>query len=117
MAIKAGKLRHRVTLQAPGLTQDPVTGEMVAGWADWPVAGAKHWASIEPLSARDFIAAQANQSEITARIVIRYREGILPTMRIIHRGKVYGIQGVLADADSGLEYLTLLATEGVGDGG
>jgi len=116
MAIKAGKLRHRVTLQAPGLTQDPVSGEMVPGWADWPVAGAKHWASIEPLSARDFIAAQANQSEITARIVIRYREGILPTMRILHRGKVYAIQGVLPDADSGLEYITLPVSEGVKDG-
>tara|TARA_Y100000815_G_scaffold274502_1_gene308828 strand:- start:14816 stop:15148 length:333 start_codon:yes stop_codon:yes gene_type:complete len=110
--MRAGKLRHKVTIQAPGLTQDPVSGEMLPGWTDF----ASVWASIEPLSARDFIAAQANQSEITARIVIRYREGILPTMRIIHRGKVYGIQGVLADADSGLEYLTIPVSEGVKDG-
>lgn len=110
--MRAGKLRHKVTIQAPGLTQDPVSGEMVAGWSDF----ASVWASVEPLSARDFIAAQANQSEITARIVIRYREGILPTMRILHRGKVYGIQGVLPDADSGLEYLTIPVSEGVKDG-
>ncbi|WP_200629995.1 phage head closure protein [Stutzerimonas frequens] len=112
MAIKAGKLRHRVTFQAPGLVQDPVTGEMMPGWTDF----ASVWASIEPLSARDFIAAQANQSEITARIVIRYREGILPTMRILHRGKVYAIHGVLPDADSGLEYITLPVSEGVSQG-
>lgn len=110
--MRAGKLRHKVTIQAPGLTQDPVTGEMVAGWADF----ASVWASVEPLSARDFIAAQANQSEITARIVIRYREGILPTMRILHRSKVYAIQGVLPDAKSGLEYLTIPVSEGVKDG-
>jgi SPP1 family predicted phage head-tail adaptor len=112
MAIEAGKLRHRITIQAPGLTQDPVTGEMPPGWTDF----ASVWASIEPLSARDFIAAQANQSEITARIVIRYREGILPTMRILHRGKVYAIQGALPDAKSGLEYITLPVSEGVSDG-
>lgn len=112
MAIKAGKLRHRVKFQAPGLVQDPVTGEMLPGWTDFTSA----WASIEPLSARDFIAAQANQSEITARIVIRYRPGILPTMRILHRGKVYAIQGALPDAKSGLEYLTLPVSEGVSDG-
>ncbi|MBV2207427.1 MAG: phage head closure protein [Pseudomonas sp.] len=110
--MRAGKLRHKVTIQAPGLTQDPVSGEMVAGWSDF----ASVWASVEPLSARDFIAAQANQSEITARIVIRYREGILPTMRILHRGKVYAIQGALPDAKSGLEYLTLPVSEGVSDG-
>ena len=110
--MRAGKLRHKVTIQAPGLTQDPVTGEMVAGWSDF----ASVWASVEPLSARDYIAAQANQSEITARIVIRYREGILPTMRILHRGKVYAIQGVLPDAKSGLEYLTIPVSEGVKDG-
>jgi len=110
--MRAGKLRHKVTIQAPGLTQDPVTGEMLPGWTDL----ASVWASIEPLSARDFIAAQANQSEITARIVIRYREGILPTMRILHRGKVYAIQGALPDAHSGLEYITLPVSEGVSDG-
>lgn len=112
MAIEAGKLRHRITIQAPGLTQDPVTGEMLPGWTEF----ASVWASIEPLSARDFIAAQSGQSEISARIVIRYRPGVLPTMRIIHRSKVYAIQGVLPDADSGLEYLTLPVSEGVKDG-
>ena len=112
MAIKAGKLRHRVKFQAPGLVQDPVTGEMQPGWTDF----ASVWASIEPLSARDFIAAQANQSEVAARIVIRYRPGILPTMRILHRGKVYAIQGALPDTDSGLEYITLPVSEGVSDG-
>lgn len=110
--MRAGKLRHKVTIQARGEVQDPVSGEMVPGWTDF----APVWASIEPLSARDFIAAQANQSEITARIVIRYREGILPTMRILHRGKVYAIHGPLPDAHSGLEYLTLPVSEGVSDG-
>lgn len=110
--MRAGHLRHRVTLQRPGLSQDPQTGEPVPGWQDVALV----WASIEPLSAREFIAAQAGQSEITARIVIRHRAGVLPTMRVVHGGKVYNIHGVLPDMRSGREYLTLPVSEGVSDG-
>ena len=112
--MRAGKLRHRITFQSPGTTQDPVTGEMIQGWANvWE----KVPASIEPLSVKDFIAAQATQSQLSARIVIRYRSGVLPTMRILHRGNVYNIEGpALADPDSGLEFLTLAVSAGVNDG-
>lgn len=113
--MRAGPLRHRITIQQRSQLQDPETGEMITGWTDWPQPGAKHWARIEPLSARDFIAAQAVQSQVTGRIVLRYREGMLPTMRILYRNKIYSIHGVLPDADSGLEYLTLPVSEGVRD--
>lgn len=110
--MRAGKLRHRVKIQQPGVTQDPDTGEMVNGWSDFAIV----WASVEPLSVREFIASEAGQSEITARITIRYREGITAEMRALHRGKVYNIHGVLADPKSGLEYLTLPVSAGVNDG-
>lgn len=112
--MRAGKLRHRITFEAPGLTQDPATGEELSGWVPvWE----KVPASVEPLSARDLIAAQAGQSEASGRMVIRYRAGVLPTMRILHRGDVYNIQGQpMPDPDSGLEYLTILVAKGVNDG-
>ena len=110
--MKSGKLRHQVVIQTKAQTQDPQTGELVVGWAEFATV----WASVEPLSARDFIAAQAGQSEITARITIRHRPGVLDTMRILHRGAVYSIQGVLPDPKSGLEYLTLPVSVGVKDG-
>lgn len=110
----AGKLRHRVDFQALGVVQDPASGEMVTGWSTiWT----KVPAAVEPLSARDMIAAQAAQSEATARVVIRYRAGVLPTMRIIHRGEVYDIKGpALPDQGSGMEYLTIVVAKGVNDG-
>jgi SPP1 family predicted phage head-tail adaptor len=111
--MRAGKLRHRVTLQQPGHSQDPQTGEMLPGWQNV----ATLWASVEPLSAREFIAAQAGQSEITARVTIRYRPGIDATMRILHRGQVYNIHGPLPDPESGRHYLTLPVSMGVNDGG
>lgn len=110
--MRAGKLRHRVTLQARSMTQDPNTGAMVEGWADTDTV----WASVEPLSVREFIAAQSSQSEVSARIVIRYRSGIDATMRILHRDKIYNIEGVLADPKTGLEYLTLPCSAGVDNG-
>lgn len=112
--MRAGRLRHRVAFQTPGLVQDPGTGEMLPGWE---TAWDKVPASVEPLSARDLIAAQAGQSEASARIVIRFRAGVLPTMRILHRGDVYNIQGPpLPDPDSGLEYLSILVSKGLNDG-
>lgn len=110
--LQAGKLRHRVSLQSWVKTQDENTGAIIEGWD----AGVTIWASVEPLSAREFIQSSAGQSQITARIVIRYREGVDATMRIVHRGRFYNIQGVLADKDSGLEYLTLPVSEGVNAG-
>ncbi|HEY0290692.1 MAG TPA: phage head closure protein [Pseudomonas sp.] len=112
--MRAGKLRHRITFQSPGLVQDPETGEMLPGWTTvWD----KVPASVQPLSTRDLVAAQASQSEATTRVVIRYRSGVLPTMRILYRGDVYNMQGpALPDPDSGLEYLTILLAQGVNDG-
>lgn len=111
--MRIGKLRHRVRIERPDLTQDPNTGEMVNGWALVRVA----WASIEPLSAREFIAAGAAQSQVSARITLRHRGDITPDMRLVYRGKVYNIEGVLPDPKSGLHYVTLPVSEGVTDGG
>lgn len=110
--MRAGKLRHPITIQRPEYAQDPVTGEMTGSW----VEVGRTWASIEPLSAREFIAAAATQSKVSARIVIRYRSGVDASMRVVHRDKIYNIEGVLADISSGLEYLTLPVSEGVSDG-
>lgn len=114
MSIAAGRLRHRIAIQDyQFVSQDPVTGREVYEWTTIYEC----WAAIEPLSAREFIAAQAAQSKVSARIVIRHVDGIDASMRIVHnrRGSevVYNIEGVLADKDSGVEYLTLPCSEGV----
>lgn len=111
--MKAGRLRHRVDIEEQQYSQDPVTGEVTTTWVPvwWGVP-----AAIEPLSAREFIAAQAVQSQVTARIVIRFREGLTPTMRIVHNGRVYNPAGWLPDPDSGRVYVTAPCSEGVSDG-
>jgi SPP1 family predicted phage head-tail adaptor len=126
MSIEAGRLRHRVRIeQLQNLMdshgddyQDPETGELRQEWVEIATV----WAAIEPLSAREFIAAQTTQSQIVARIVIRYRDGLDASMRLVHvrTGRpnvVYNIHGLLADVDSGLEYLTMPVSTGVSTSG
>ncbi|WP_318594326.1 phage head closure protein [Enterobacter kobei] len=110
--MQAGKLRHRVTIQEPVMVQNSETGAVNKTWLDVATV----WAEVSPLSAREFIAAQASQGEITTRITIRFRTGITRKHRILFRGGIYNIEGVLPDPDSGREYLTLPCSEGLNDG-
>jgi len=107
--VAAGRLRHRVELQAKRITQDPETGEIVTAWK----TVATPWAEIAPMSAREFYASGAEQSEVRGRIVIRHRGEVDASMRIVHRGKWYAIHGVMPDPNTGLEHLTLMTGEGV----
>lgn len=109
--MQAGKLRHRIALQRADSVQDPQTGEIVKHWRTVDNV----WAEVVPLSAREYLAARATQSETEARVVIRYRADVDSRMRLIHRGEVYVIDGVLADKSSGIQYLTLLVSKGVQD--
>lgn len=106
-----GKLRRRIRLLGDqGGTMDPDTGIMGEGWA---AQGGWIPASIEPLSAREFIASAAAQARVSTRITIRYQEGVTSKLRVEDDlGKVYSIEGPpLADRNSGLEYLTLVCLE------
>lgn len=111
--MESGKLRHRVTIQVKDESQDPVSGEILFLWKDlWKDIPAK----IDYLSARDYmgllIASQTPHSKVTARITIRYREGLNAEMRIIHKDKIFDIKGLLQDNNSGLEYITIPVSEG-----
>lgn len=112
--MRAGRLRHRIEFQAKAMVQNPKNGEMIPTWQS---VRDKVPSAYEPLSSKDLFAAQAAQSQATVRFVIRHWSGLLPTMRILHRGKIYSIEGEpLPDRVSGLDYLTILAKTGVNDG-
>lgn len=108
MSLEAGRLRHKVRIEQPVITRDPDTGDVITSWALF----AEVWAAIEPLSVREFIQAGAEQSAIAGRIVIRFRPGLSPQMRVVHNGQVMNPAGWLADKDSGLEYMTAPYTLG-----
>lgn len=105
MKLNAGRLRHRIRIEKPIVTQDPETGALTEAVQ---VIGTV-FASIEPLSAREFIAAQSTQSQITARIVIRFRSGLTPDMRLVDAttGTTYNPHGFLSDPVTGRDWLTI----------
>lgn len=108
--LQAGKLRHRVVLQRQQEAQNNDNGAVDVTWIDI----ATLWASIEPISAREFVASEAEASKVTTRITIRNRD-ITAKMRFYHAAKdaYYNIEGILADKESGLEYITCPCSEGL----
>lgn len=100
MAIAAGLLRHYVSIQRAAAVLDSNgdevqndDGSIARVWEEI----AQTWAAIEPISAREFIQSAATQSQITTRITIRYRGDINAADRLVHKGKLYNIHGLLSD--------------------
>ncbi|MGB2081902.1 MAG: phage head closure protein [Psychrobacter sp.] len=111
MPVRAGQLRHRVTIEkhnAGGRDDDGF--ELPSEW----VQHSKLWAKITPLSSKDLISAQGEQSEVTARMMVRYNTEIDTGMRVIWKGRTYAIdsQG-LDDNEDGMTYTTFNLRSGV----
>lgn len=106
--MRAGKLDQRITIQRLDLVQDAI-GEIVQTWVEVAVL----WASVIDLSGREFIAAQAVTTEVTTKILIRYRAGILPSMRVVHGSDIYDIITVLKQ---GKDSLLMMAAKGASNG-
>lgn len=116
--MRAGRLRHRIAIESRVEVRN-ADGDLVR--VDWPIFadgdGAGLPADITALSARELVAAQARQSEVTARIVIRWMPGITEDMRVrrLDDGRLYDIAGLIEDNHSGREWITLPVSGGLRD--
>lgn len=88
--MRAGRLRHRVTIQQKTVSQDGYGAEVIT-WADVATV----WASVEPLRGREFLDTRREGAEVSTRIVIRYRAGIVPEMRVTFGDHVYDLLSVV----------------------
>lgn len=109
--ILASQLRHRVSLESMTLTRDAWGGVIET----WETVASQLPAAIVPLHGRELLAAQALQAGVTAKIIIRYRADVVPTMRIIHGTKIYAIKSVIQDPTLS-RTLTLFCEEGISNG-
>lgn len=109
--MRAGTLRHRVTFQTRVTTQD----EYGAPADTWTDAFANIAASIEPLSGRELLAAQAVQNESQLRVKIRFVSGIVPGMRIMFNSRIFNIIHI-SNIDERNRELHLLCSEGLTNG-
>lgn len=100
-----GQLRHRITIQQKTRVQNEY-GEEIADWVDV----ASVWASVNPISGREFFAAEAVNSEVTHKINMRYRSGITPDMRVKFKERYFQIIVVMNLQEKNVE-LQLLCKE------
>ena len=88
--ILSGPMRERVTIQSPSEQQNQF-GEATVTWSDVGTV----WASVQGMSAREYLAAQQVGSVITHKIRIRFFPGLTHTHRLIWRGRIMEIASVL----------------------
>ena len=110
---RAGQYRHRVDIQDWTEVRDEDTGGFTE---DWVTVFENVPARIAPASGREFLAAQAIQSEIVARIVIRARPGLKAKQRFLHKGDIYNVHAWLPDQESGRDYVSAPCSRGVNEG-
>lgn len=103
--MKAGQLDQRVTVERFTSTEDEL-GQPIETWAPLFTC----WAAVEPLTGREYLAAQAAVSEVTARIRMRFRPWMTSQDRVIHNGTTYGIESVI-DVRSGNRELVLMTRQ------
>jgi len=104
--MRAGKLRHRISIERAIETQDSSYNEAMLQW----VLFAEVSASINPLSGRELIRAKQVELEVDTEVIIRYLDGLSPKMRIVYRDRVFEILSVINTEERNRE-LRLLCSE------
>jgi SPP1 family predicted phage head-tail adaptor len=102
-----GKLRHRIAIEQVTETQD-TDGAVIETWSVFAVAQA----SIEPISGREYIAAQSTQAEVTHRIRLRYLSGVTPKMRVNCNSRIFDILSAINVGERNRE-LQLMCRENI----
>jgi SPP1 family predicted phage head-tail adaptor len=86
----AGTLRERVTVQQATETRNRL-GESISEWTTF----AEVWASVNGVSAREYLLAGQQQIELSHRVRMRYLTGLTPKMRLSWRGRTLEIISIL----------------------
>jgi len=95
MSTLAQTFNQRVTLQALVAGQDAY-GSPSTTWENVVSSGdGALFASVDDLTGREFMNAGGTQNAVTTKIKIRYRPGVVATMRALHGGNIYNIEAVL----------------------
>jgi SPP1 family predicted phage head-tail adaptor len=117
-----GRLRHRISIQQKGPVN--TAGVDTGVWTEF----CQCYAEIADLSGREYFAQQQAAADLTTRIVIRWRKGVMAQMRVIGTDSVidppgqngtparreWDIQSVI-DPDGRHEVLHLMCKERIGE--
>lgn len=92
--IDPGKMRHRITFQSFTGTTDSFGDPLSADDSNWKNE-ATLWAAIDPISGKEFYAAQQSQSEVSHKVRCRYQSGLTTAMRIKFGARKFKIISII----------------------
>lgn len=87
--MRAGRLRHRIQIQEQTSSVDDFNTPI----NEWTTVATVR-AAVEPLLGREFYQAQQVNAEVTTKITLRNRDGVVPRMRVLFDERWYDIQSV-----------------------
>lgn len=89
--MKAGELRHRITIQQPTDARG-ASGGVTKGWSVLAVV----WANVQPMSGRELRGLSAEAvSELTHTVCIRHRSDVTTEMRIAWQSRTFDIESII----------------------
>ena len=103
--IEIGDLRSRIAFEKEVKVSDGYKGFTVT-WQTVCVV----WASVDPLSGREYFYAHQVKAEVTHRVKIRYNEKVTAEMRIVYRTRILKIESII-DMEEKREFQEILAKE------
>jgi len=103
--MRAGQLRHRITIQSVGSSYDDY-GDLSNSWSTLATV----WASISPISGKEERIADQMQGVETHSIKIRYRSGVTAQNRILFGSRTFEIMSV-KDWNERNVFIEILAKE------
>lgn len=107
--IDPGKMRHRITFQRFAGTLDGFGDPLQDDDSNWTDV-ATVWAAIDPISGREFYAAEQSQSEVSHKVRCRYRVGLDTAMRIVYGRRKFKIISII-DWEERYESLLIMCKE------
>ena len=105
MALGIGLLKKRIVLQSKQIETDNA-GVQTEVWKD----AFETWAAILPLRGKEFFASNQIHSEISVKVVLRYKTGITSGMRVKYGTRFFDIKSVI-NIDERNRYLELMCLE------
>ena len=105
--MRAGRLRHRVEIQAATEVQDDF-GALIKTWAT--PAGATVWAAVEPMQGTEAFRDDQEIAKRPVRILMRHRDDVTVENRIKFGTRIFDIHSV-TDPDFRGRMLELMCEE------
>jgi SPP1 family predicted phage head-tail adaptor len=100
-------LDKKVSIERIGSAQDS-TGQLVETWTETSTP----WASIRPISGREYFNASGEKAEVTHEIVLRHGVTVAPRDRVVYSTRTFNIRSVL-NLEERDRYLKLMCVEHV----